>query len=77
MNKSIKLKSQNLQVLTWLRGNTLNPKQAIKLFKIYRLSARIYDLRKEGYNIKSIRQRHISGAGNVGYHCKYILYEKD
>ncbi|MFA5715179.1 MAG: helix-turn-helix domain-containing protein [Candidatus Paceibacterota bacterium] len=46
--------SQNKQVLTWLKsGQSLTNFQAASYFSIYRLSARIYDLRKRGNNIKS------------------------
>lgn len=73
LNEIKNLSSQNAQVLNWLKGNSLTPKQAVKLFSIYRLSARIYDLRKEGHQIGSKREKHISGAGNIGYHFKYFL----
>ena len=46
--------SQNKQVLKWLKnGNTLTASQASNYFGIYRLSARIWDLRKQGHPIKS------------------------
>ena len=32
-------------------GKTINPLQALKLYGCYRLSARIYDLKKAGFDI--------------------------
>jgi hypothetical protein len=46
--------SQNKQVLNWLKsGHPLTAFQASNYFGIYRLSARIYDLKKQGHNIIS------------------------
>jgi len=47
--------SQNKQVLKWLEsGQTLTAAQAANYFGIYRLSARIYDLRiMQNHPIKS------------------------
>ena len=46
--------SQNKQILNWLKsGQTLTAKQAADYWGIYRLSARIYDLREQGHPIKS------------------------
>ena len=46
--------SQNKQVLKWLEsGQTLTQFQAASYFSIYRLGARIYDLKQAGYPIKS------------------------
>jgi hypothetical protein len=47
------MQTQNQQILKFLKikGNTITPKQAVKLFNCWRLGARIYDLRKAGYKI--------------------------
>ena len=46
-------KSQNAQILRWLKkGRSLTPRKALLLFDCFRLSARIYDLRDAGYDIK-------------------------
>ena len=50
----MKTDSQNRQVLAWLKsGQTLTASQAANYFGIYRLSARIYDLKRQGHAIKS------------------------
>ena len=46
--------TQNRTVLNWLKsGQTLTAAQSANYFGIYRLSARIFDLKKQGHNIKS------------------------
>ena len=46
--------SQNKQILTYLeKGKKLTPLDALNKFGCFRLSARILDLRKEGYDIIS------------------------
>ena len=48
------MKSQNKQVLNWFKsGQSLTAKQAADYWGIYRLSARIYDLKEQGHPIKS------------------------
>ena len=49
-----KIESQNRQVLNWLQsGQSLTQFDAANYFGIYRLSARIFDLRKNGHKITS------------------------
>lgn len=44
--------SQNDKILAYLKGGaTISQDKAIELFRCYRLSARIKDLRNKGYNI--------------------------
>ncbi len=48
------LESQSYQIREYLlQGNTITAMEALKLFGCFRLSGRIYDLRKEGTNISS------------------------
>lgn len=48
------MKSQTNLILGHLqKGKTLNPLQSLNLFGCFRLGARIYDLKKMGYNIVS------------------------
>jgi len=48
------LESQSYQIREYLlQGNTITALEALKLFGCFRLSGRIYDLRKEGINISS------------------------
>jgi len=68
------MKPQNREVLSYLeRGNTSTPAKAIAEFGIYRLGARIYDLRKAGYDIEtrlvSARNRH----GTIARFAEYML----
>jgi len=46
--------SQNERILAYLKsGKAITQQDAIELFDCYRLSARIADLRKKGYAIKT------------------------
>ena len=67
--------SQNEKILRHLkRGRTITQEQAIELFKCYRLSARIANLKKKVYNIVTEMEKN---KGEHGYHAKYRLEEKD
>jgi len=48
------MKTQNEMIKNWLlSGKTLTPIDALNLFGCFRLSARIFDLHKEGLPIKT------------------------
>lgn len=48
------IESQSHQIREYLlQGNTITAMEALKLFGCFRLSGRIYDLRKEGINIST------------------------
>lgn len=50
--------SQNKRILDWLlRGRKLTQASAYELFECFRLSARIKDLRKKGFDIKTTKVR--------------------
>jgi len=50
------MKSQNKRLLEYLqKGSNINPLDSWKLLGIYRLSARIFDLRADGYKIETER----------------------
>lgn len=53
--------TQNLQVLAWLKsGKTLTAYEAMQAFGIYRLAARVCELREKGVKVKSefVQKRH-------------------
>ena len=65
--------SQTKEVLKHLQsGQTLSSLEAVNLYGATRLSAIIYDLRKAGYNIISVRRNTINRYGNV---TQYVDYE--
>ena len=48
------MKSQNKQIRKYLKaGHSITALSALHLFGCFRLSARIYDLKKQGMDIKS------------------------
>lgn len=49
--------TQNTRLLSYLKGgNSINPLEAWKKLGIYRLSARVFDLRDSGYEIDMTRK---------------------
>ena len=66
-------KSKKSQILDWMKqGRSITPKEAIEVFHCYRLSAVIFDLKKEGHNISSKTVR----IGDVNF-AKYTLQSFD
>lgn len=60
--------TQEKAILRWLRsGNRITPLEALKRFGTLRLGARIYDLRRNGYNIKTDRVKTRGGAVVASY----------
>tara|TARA_R100001510_G_C7572172_1_gene148175 strand:+ start:120 stop:305 length:186 start_codon:yes stop_codon:yes gene_type:complete len=50
--------SQNKKLLSYLKNNgSIDPMQSLNELGIYRLAARIYDLRSKGNIIKTIKQQ--------------------
>jgi len=50
--------------------------QAVEKFGCYRLSARIFDLKEQGYDIKAIRCIKKNADGNVVQFAKYVLEDE-
>lgn len=47
------MKSQNEQILRWLQDSPITPLEALNIFGCFRLGARIWDLKRQGHNIKT------------------------
>lgn len=62
--------TQKREVREWLlQGNPITPIEALNYFGVFRLSAIIYDLRKEGLPIKTSM---VYGENRTRY-AKYLL----
>ena len=63
--------NQKQRILEYLKnGNSLTPLDALQLFGCFRLSGRIWDLKRDGYDIKST----IIKDENTGkYYSKYWI----
>ena len=69
--------SQEQRLLNHLKsGNSINPLQAWSVLGIYRLGARIFDLRSQGYEIKSELIEVKSQFGDVAMVANYSLSEQ-
>ena len=65
-------KNQTTEILNYLQNEgTLTSKDAFDLFGATRLSARIFDLRKKGYDIET---RMVAGYTRYGDTCEYAVY---
>ena len=67
------METQNKRIEKYLlSGRTLTPLEALYKLSCFRLSARIYDLRKRGLDIES-RRRKITSDGKQKYVVEYKL----
>ena len=65
--------TQANQILLWLkRGHSITPLEALNKFGSFRLGARIYELKKRGYNI----ERKFVITNSKKYVAEYRLEEK-
>jgi len=70
-----KFNSQNKRILQYLNeGNEITALDALKLFDCFRLSGRIYDLRRRGAIIESYPITTLDGKRIAGYRIKRPVY---
>lgn len=69
-------RSQNKKIACYLKsGRSLTQAEAVDLFGIYRLSARIFDLREHGMDIKTIiREKEIRDETGESLTVRYAEY---
>ena len=60
--------SQNKEILYWLKRRSITPMDAMVVLNVYRLAARISDLRAQGWNIVTELEKHENGK-----HARYYL----
>lgn len=69
-----RMEDQNKMVLDWLKENgAITAQEAVEELNIYRLSARIYDLRAKGHTIRTKSVSRKRADGRVVSYAKYIL----
>ena len=65
------------KILNYLKQNkSITQLEALKLFWDWRLSAKIYELKKDGYNIKTEQLKVKKADDTCGYVTKYTLLEE-
>ena len=68
------MESQNRRILEHLQaGKSITPLEAIPLFGCYRLSARIKDLRKKGFEIETDMVSHVNSNGEKKRYARYYM----
>lgn len=66
--------TQNEKILDWLKMHrTLTQAEAVRLFGCYRLSARIYEIREQGFDIRKTTQEAINRDGEKVHFAEYWL----
>lgn len=66
--RSNSLAIQTVMVLDHLRTGPITPRQALDLYGIFRLGARIYDLRQAGHHIITMMIKNENGNMYAEYH---------
>jgi Helix-turn-helix domain len=59
---------QNAMVFEHLRSAAITPREALDLYGIFRLAARVFDLRQAGHEIITLRVRNSEGNSYAEYH---------
>lgn len=76
--KELGIKGQNKQVLDHLiEFGSITPMEAMQKYSIMRLGARCYDLKRQGYIIKTVMEEHVNKFGNKTRYARYTLVKED
>ena len=66
--------SQKMKVLRFLQDDgSITPLDALREFGILRLAARIWELRKAGYNIIKVMEKSVNRYGDTVRYARYSL----
>ncbi len=69
--------TQNRQVLQFMREHRgITSMEAFDRFGITRLSGRIFELRREGYDIETVNEESKNRYGRPVRYARYILHER-
>ena len=66
--KSTSSLTQNQQILKWLKRKPITAMDAMVVLNVYRLAARIMELRAQGWEIQTVMEEHAGGR-----HARYFL----
>lgn len=70
--------TQEQRVLDYIREHgSITSMQAFTNLKITRLSARIFNLRARGFNIKNVSHTYKNGQGTTTTYTEYVLIEDE
>lgn len=68
--------TQNQMILNHLKAyGSITPRDALELYGCMRLGARIYDLKRAGYDIESRIESHKNSYGERVSYARYTLKE--
>lgn len=60
--------SQRAEILAWLKRKPITALDALQHIGCFRLAARIEELRRDGWEIETVREEH-----DGGWHARYVL----
>ena len=60
-----------------LSGEEINPMEALKKYGCYRLGAVIFNLKREGYKIRTRIERFTKPNGRKGHYAVYKLIQEE
>ncbi len=67
--------SQNKIILKHLQKRSITAREAMLHYGIYRLAARIKDLRDRGYSIRTTKESYTNKVGRTAWYARYELIE--
>lgn len=66
--------THNEKVLQYMQTfGSITPREAVNCLDVYRLSGRIFDLKKAGHDIKSTIESHTNADGEVKRYSRYYI----
>lgn len=69
--------TQNEMVLQHLKAyGSITPKEAMDLYAVMRLGARIHELKKDGHRIQTTNEKAMNRFGDPVHFARYRLVEK-
>jgi hypothetical protein len=71
-------KTQREKILDYMREwGSITPLDALREFGCMRLATRVFELKQQGYNIKTVIERAENKSGEPVHYARYFLKERD
>lgn len=68
------MQTQNDMILRHLRAfGSISPREALELYGCMRLGARIYDLKRQGFDIRAVRETARNRRGDKVTYARYYM----
>lgn len=71
-------KTQREKILEYLKEySSITPLDALREFNCMRLATRVFELKQQGYNIKTVIERAENKSGEPVHYARYFLQEEN